>query len=227
MVKELAVKTYKYIFEEGLHFIGNNDEEIFLMIKSRMALLNSDLERVIFIEELKELFEKDKLRKAKEQYNKYGEVLMNDYSRIKALYLSLDSIGIKKKKDNSYTLNWLGTDKYLEKLHSLLINYYIDGSATVDTLKNVFSKNITTSTSPIIWLKSNRLLVVFFEELLRQNLITNFKYPSIIEKFLLFSTSKGKVIKGGDLTTPKNLMSIEGMPKGTEELKRLINSIKH
>jgi len=227
MISELARKTYNQIFFNDLHILTSDEDSIISLVENNMFLLDKKIDRYLFLEELKQLFYEKKIVIAQGQIYKYGQVLMSDYEIIKAIYNRLSDLNIVKSVSVVQSLDWRGSNNNLKTLFDFLIVRYIQKDTEFKELENLFSENIEIPQKPVQWISANRLLVYLFEELLKNNLIVNKRYPSIIENLKLFVNKSGKFIKSQDLTTAKNAYLEAKFPKDSELVKDLISSLKH
>lgn len=226
MYKELALNTYNRIFPGGLHFLSGSLEVIMDLILTNHSLLTSKVEQHLYIEELKSLFENDKLALIEEQRIKWGQILVADHEKITSLYRRICEFNSEVAKTNQ-SLRWSGDDEQLSKMYNFLLPKFIDKNTTLYQFKNLFSDKIMLPKQPIQWIQTNRLLGYLFELLLKEGLITNSRYPSVIETSKLFSNSNGKLITGHDLSSAKNaLASMDKLPKSADLFIDMLSIIK-
>lgn len=186
-VDKLVQHTYNKIFFENLHFLKTDLESIKRLILKNQKLLPNKLDKVLFISDLAEKLKSEKIDEALKQEKIYGEILMNDFKEIKALYNWLEA-NTNEKQTKKISTIWIKEEDYLLKLS----NYLFENSF-IETQLGFYNIIIDTNASKINWLKTKTLLIYLFERIKEVGCISNeFSENSFIENSFLL---KDKMIE--------------------------------
>ena len=185
-VDKLVQHTYNKIFIENLHFLNTDLESIKRLILGNQNLLSNKLDKVLFISDLAEKLKSDKIEKMTKQWQTYGEVLMDNYKEIEALYNWLEVFTNEGQIEKS-TIIWIKEESDLKRLS----NYLFENSF-IQKQNDFYDIIINPNAFKINWLKTKTLLIYLFERTKELGYITKeFSENAFIEKSFLLN---GKLI---------------------------------
>ncbi|QQR98600.1 MAG: hypothetical protein IPK18_03475 [Sphingobacteriales bacterium] len=160
-IKELASITYDNIFHNNSHYFNTNIENIKEYILSNQKMLTNQLDKFLFISELKEKLGADKVELIIEQEKKYGQILVANYKEICELYFWLVDIVEKHyeqdKTEDINTFIWSIDNNKINNLYNAMVDSFIDAKTNIRCFIELFSgKQLTEPNSKIIWLKYSK-----------------------------------------------------------------------
>ncbi len=186
-VEKLVTLTYNKIFFEGLHFLKSDIESIKNIVLENQKLLSNKLEKTLFISGLAEMINQEKINEAINQKRKYGQVIMQNFESIEALYLWLDNTTNETKTSMNNAEVWVTDTETLQRLSEYLKDHsFIDNSD--DFYNVIINPNYNSRAN---WLKSKALLIYLFERLKESFVNTEIQTNSFIEGGFLW---KGQYI---------------------------------
>ena len=157
-IKELANITYDNIFNNNSHYFNPNIENIKEYILNNQKMLTNQLDKFLFISELKEKLGVDKIELIIEQEKKYGQILVANYKEIYELYLWFVDLVEKHYeqdiKEDINTYKWEVDEEKIRLLFEKLIGNFISPETGLKTFKFLFSgKSLYEAENKIDWLK--------------------------------------------------------------------------
>lgn len=204
MYKVLVKHTYDKIFVEGLHFLSRGDVgELKKIILKDWSRLSNKLDKVLFIAELARKIKDEKIDEGLRQKTEYGQVIMNDFEKIKSLYDWLERLADegeveKSKKEDAWKA---GEDILLE------LSQYLQKEEAIDEAEAfyecLFSNNYKNRVN---WKRDKTLLIYLFEELKDK-------------EFLSRSFSENSFIEGSFLANGKFIENVKQLKNGMKNNK--------
>jgi hypothetical protein len=187
-VEKLVKLTYNKIFFDELHILKGNLEEVKSAVLKNKRLLSNKFDELFFITDLAEKIKNEKINECLEQKRKYGEVLMQDFEVIFAIYNWLDTLtSIKKDVVKNTVQFWTKEEPTLEQLSK-----YLYKNSLILDLNSFCDVNNPNLKHRIDWRGTQTLLIYLFKELKEKGFIdSNISENSFIESNF---TQKGKII---------------------------------
>ncbi len=128
-----------------------------------------------------------------------------------------------KPKGKQVSYVWQGNpDIELPELYTLMVDKYklFAPETTPEQFEDSFTTDAIENIIPLIWLKTNKLLVYFLD-----NYFKGQNYQSIAENRKQFSRPNKILLNANDLSVAKNSFQ-NGLPKGYELIDKIIETTK-
>lgn len=168
-----------------------------------------------------------------ETFETFYTVIVNSFntgkSRINELFPAIQqNIQNSKARDKNKTkqlssYKWESNPKKeLPELYKIMEGQFIDMTTTFEEFESIFTKQPIESIRPLKWIASNRLLAYFLDQVFKGQ-----KWQSIAGNGkLFFSVENNKILTANDLAKAKSDCTIYGLPKGYEEIDKILKAIK-
>lgn len=150
-----------------------------------------------------------------------GKVLIQKYDEILELFGAISELNLV---NNILDFGWQGEEGQLSKLFDRMVGKFLCRKTNKIDFVNAFLSPSKLE-KPIKWIATNRAIVVFLEALLANKMISNTRYPSVIEKTNLFINKNDKKLTSADLTSAKNASLEKELKEDEVLLQDIVQSV--